>query len=299
MPRQSLIATLLGAVLTAFGPAANAQVRMADIAAHPALWTVHRDTATAYLFGSIHLLPANLAWHTKPIDAALDASDTFVFEAPLDDAAKVAIADFVREHGSLPSSTTLPSLLTDKALKDYRNALAIAHIAPGLLDHERPWLAGIAIDVAYLEHLHYMVADGVDLQVLALARRRNARLRYFETAVQALALFMPKDEKLEIAEFDANLKQFQSEQNTIGAVVDAWGQGDVKSVARLMNKNLEAVPGAKKLLIDDRNAAWMKQLDTMLGERATYFITVGTGHLVGPRGLPALLRKQGYQVEGP
>ena len=73
----------------------------------------------------------------------------------------------------------------------------------------------------------------------------------------------------------------------------------MKSVGRLMNKELDSVPGAKKLLIDDRNAAWAKQLDATLQAHATYFITVGAGHLVGPKGVPALLRAQGYRVEGP
>ncbi len=300
--RHSLLAMLMGAVwmfLAPFAAAADAPVRMADIAAHPALWTVRSNAATAYLFGSIHLLPANVNWHTKAIDTALDAADIFVFEAPMDDAGKAAVAEFVRQHGSLPSGTTLSSLLGKDALKDYRHAIAIAHVAPEMLEHERPWLASILIDVAYLQQLHYGVEGGVDRQVFALAKQRKKLVRDFETPEQQLALFMPKDEKLEIAEFDADLKQFQSEQATIGAMVDAWGAGDVKSVGRLMNKDLESVPGAKKLLIDDRNAAWVKTIDAMLRQRATYFITVGAGHLVGPKGVPALLRAQGYRVEGP
>jgi len=62
---------------------------------------------------------------------------------------------------------------------------------------------------------------------------------------------------------------------------------------------LDKEPGAKKELIDNRNDAWIVQLDKMLQEHHTYFITVGTGHLVGPHGLPALLRAKGHNVEGP
>ncbi|MBV9692922.1 MAG: TraB/GumN family protein, partial [Alphaproteobacteria bacterium] len=31
----------------------------------------------------------------------------------------------------------------------------------------------------------------------------------------------------------------------------------------------------------------------------TYFVTVGAAHLVGPLGVPKLLRDKGFRVEGP
>jgi uncharacterized protein len=278
---------------------ASAQVHMAKIAAHPALWTVHSKAATVYLFGSIHLLPDNVSWHTPEIDSAMDASSTFVFEAPLDEQGKAEIADFIRKNGSLPSGTTLRSLLPKKTLADYERALAAAHLPSDRLDGARPWLAAIVLDVAYLQQMHYVVADGVDQQVFAYARAHQKHVETFETPAEQLSLFMPKDQKLELQEFDADLNEFQAEESTIGAMVDAWGAGDAKEVGRLMNKSLEGEPGAKKILIDDRNRNWIKKLDAMLARSGTYFVTVGTGHLVGPRGVPALLRKQGYKVDGP
>jgi len=306
-PVRSLL-TILHSPLTAFfmlvfallcAAPASAQVQMAKIAAHPALWTVHSKTATVYLFGSIHLLPANVVWHTREIDRAMESATTFMFEAPLDAAGKAQVADFVREHGSLPKGTTLRSLLPPQTLADYQRALTAADLVPEQLDGERPWLAAIVLDVAYLQHMHYVVADGVDLQVFAYATAHNKQVRTFETPAQQLSLFMPKDKKLELAEFTADLKEFRSEESTIGAMVDAWGAGDAKSVGRLMNKSLDSEPGARKILIDDRNHNWIKILDGVLAKPGVSFVTVGTGHLVGPGGVPALLRKQGYVVDGP
>ena len=124
-------------------------------------------------------------------------------------------------------------------------------------------------------------------------------MRTFETPAQQLSLFMPKDKSLEIQEFSADLKEFQSGESIIGAMVDAWGAGDAKSVGSLMNKSLDSEPGARKLLIDTRNRNWIKILDDVLAKPGVTFVTVGTGHLVGPGGVPALLRKHGYKVDGP
>ncbi len=293
-----LAATVFALVLLCFGKGALADEHIGRIAAHPALWTVRSDTSTVYLFGSIHLLPANLSWRTPRIDHALDDADTFVFEAPIGGAGQADVADFIRRNGSLPKGTTLRSLLSKKTLTDYRHALALAHLAPAALDGDRPWLAALILDVAYLQQLHYLAADGIDQQIFSLAQAEKKAVRYFETPAQQLSLFMPKNKKLEMAEFEVGLREFQSEQNDIGAMVDAWGAGDVKTVGRLMNKDLERAPDAKKLLIDDRNEAWIKSLDEMLAERSVYFVTVGTGHLVGRKGIPALLRAQGYRVDG-
>ena len=278
---------------------AFAQVQLATIPAHPALWTVHSKTATVYLFGSIHLLPPNVNWHTPEIDKAMESAATFYFEAPLDPAGQAEIADFVRKNGLLPDGTTLRSLLDRKMLADYLRACTKAQMAPELLDRERPWLAAIALDVAYLQQMHYVVADGVDQQVYAFASAHGRTVHAFETPAEQLSLFMPKDQKLELEEFDVEMRELQTEQETIGAMVDAWSDGDARKVGELMNKDMEDEPDAKKILIDDRNKHWIKALDAVLAGTGVTFVTVGAGHLAGPKGVPALLRAEGYSVEGP
>lgn len=305
MPRYRTIKRLLFAtfLLSPLAPAsataADAPVVEANIQAHPALWTVHAPNATVYLLGAIHILPPNVIWHTPNIDAAIEASDTFVFEAPLDEAGKAAIVEFIRAHGMLPEGTDLPSLLDEQGRKDYRDALALTKVPADRLDKMRPWLAAIVLETAYMEQQHYSPLSGVDRQILALAQARKKSLRYFETDEQQLKLLAPPDQDLEVKEFDAGLRQFQSDANSLGPLVDAWSHGNAALVGRLMNKELDKEPGAKKELIDNRNDAWMVELAKMLEEHHTYFITVGTGHLVGPHGVPTLLRSHGFVVDGP
>src|SRR5207253_2543454 len=67
-----LIGSLALAVFLATAPAAAAEAPpvIATIKAHPALWTVRSAKGTAYLFGSVHLLPPNIDWHSPDVDAA-------------------------------------------------------------------------------------------------------------------------------------------------------------------------------------------------------------------------------------
>jgi uncharacterized protein len=274
-------------------------VREASIQAHPALWTVHSPTATAYILGSIHLLPPNMLWRTPAINSALEASDVYVFEAPLDSAGMAAVTAFVREHGLLPPGETLPSLLDGRAQKDFHDAVALTDLPENRLDNMRPWLASIALETAYMEKQHYSPMSGVDRQVFDIATAHGKSIRCFETVDQQLSLLTPPDEKLEVQEFDVDIRQFKTEMSSLGPFVDAWASGKAERVGALLNKDLDEEPGARKALIDDRNKAWLTKLDGMMSEHHTYFITVGAGHLVGPRGVPALLKAKGFRVDSP
>jgi uncharacterized protein YbaP (TraB family) len=296
--RTVCAAALLG-VLAGAAPASTGEATpvIAAIKAHPAIWTVHSAKATAYLFGSVHLLPPNIDWHTPVVEAALKSSDVFVFEAPMGAEGRAQTEAFVRANGMLQANQALPSLLDGRTRKDYRDALAVAHADPSSLVHLRPWLAAIVMQTSALQASHYSRDGGVDLQLWNYATAQHRKIETFETIEDQLSLLMPKDESLEKEEFEATLKELKASSGDIGALVNAWCDGRIAEVARLMNKGLSSTPGAMKLLIDDRNARWMKRLGAMLAESHTYFITVGAGHLGGPQGLPNLLKTSGYRVE--
>jgi uncharacterized protein YbaP (TraB family) len=270
------------------------------IQAHPALWTVHGPKATAYLLGSIHVLPPQMEWTTAQIDAALKAADTFVFEIPMDPSQKTDIQEFIAKNGFLPQGTALPSLLTPEARKDYAAALNLTHVPADKLTPMRPWLALLVLEGGMVTQQHFSADSGIDRQVYALVQKRpGVTFRSFETAEQQLKLLMPADQSLEIQEFDAGLKDILHETMSIDDLIDAWAKGDVAKLNGLMNIGFKENPRAEKALFEDRNRAWVSQLQAMLNEKHVYFITVGTGHLVGPKGLPSLLREQGYKVHGP
>lgn len=268
--------------------------------AHPALWTVHGPRGSAYLLGSIHVLPPQMRWRTPRIDAAMRAADTFVFEIPMGESQKTEIQEFIKQNGMLPAGVALPSLLTADVRKDYVAALNLTHVPPEVLTPMRPWLALLMLDAGRVSQQHLSIDSGLDRQVYAFALKRGgASFRAFETPEQQLKLLMPEDQSLEIQEFDAGLKELLNETLSVNDLIDAWARGDVKTLNALMNSGFKENPRAEKTLFEDRNRAWTTQLESMLNQRHVYFVTVGAGHLVGQKGVPALLRAAGYKVDGP
>jgi uncharacterized protein YbaP (TraB family) len=290
---RHLIAFLLA--LFAFAPAAAEPV----VKAHPALWHVKGPVGEVYLLGSIHLLPKNIDWHTPAIKAAMTKANVFVFEVSTDEKAQDRIRELVAEMGMLPPGQSLRQMLPASVHNDFDAAIKSAGLPLDIVDHEKPWLVSLQLLVAEGTARHYSADAGVDHAVMVAAAKAHKPSRFFETIEQQLRLLAGSDDKLQIEEFAADLKNYRKDEDDLAPMIAAWSQGKADKLAALMNSELADQPEVKKALITDRNRRWALQIGTMLREKRTFFITVGAGHLAGSDGVPALLRAAGYKVDGP
>lgn len=287
--------------LLALAGGACAETVYAKMPAHPAMWTVHGAKGTAYLFGSIHILPANIDWHTKEIDAALAKSDTMVFELAFGDKLQTDIQAYIKARGMLPEGQHLRDMLSPEAKTEFDAEVANLSLSPAAIDHMRPWLASMMFEVAEMQKKHYSSASGVEMSLKDTGGDKKPVIG-LETIDQQLALIAPTDPKLELESFEAALKSSASEgtSDEMGPLLDAWMHGKTERLDTLMNKAFENYPAARKAFLDDRNHAWADKLATMVNTEAkTWFVTVGAAHLVGEGGVPNLLRRKGLTVDGP
>ncbi|OJT95080.1 MAG: hypothetical protein BGN82_10195 [Alphaproteobacteria bacterium 65-7] len=269
--------------------------------AAPSLWHVtgprNGKGGDAYLFGSVHVLPPDVEWRGPEVAAAMKKAQVFVFEVPQSAEDMARLQALIQARGTLPAGESLRALLPDDSRADYDAALAAAGLAPAQVDGMRPWLAALQMLFHQLARHNFSAGDGVDNKVMAQVAGRERR--YLETIEEQFALLAPDDPALEMEEFRASLKDLRDASAQIRPLVDAWQAGDQSALDDLINGGLADHPAARKALLDDRNARWLVQLRALLREKKTFFITVGAGHLTGPKGLPALLRKAGFRVTGP
>jgi uncharacterized protein YbaP (TraB family) len=177
--------------------------------------------------------------------------------------------------------------------------VADAGLPLAAVDHDRPWLAGLQLMFAQMAKLHYGADSGVEAVLMDMADRSGKERRYLETIAEQFALLAPADGSLELEEFEAGLKDLRDVTAELAPMVQAWSRGDQAALDKLINGDMDQFPEARKELLDDRNARWVPKIEAMLKEKHVFFVTVGAGHLTGPKGVPALLRKAGYKVDGP
>ena len=102
---------------------------------------------------------------------------------------------------------------------------------------------------------------------------------------------------LETIDFQINtLFKGMSTENVVKAFFAQDLEGIEKAMDAKMNNTCDGTPAEKDMLINNRNAEWIKQMPGIMKQKSTFF-AVGAGHLPGDKGVLALLKKAGYTVE--
>ncbi|MFC0589273.1 TraB/GumN family protein [Novosphingobium aquiterrae] len=284
--KRGLVLAALGA-LALFGCRQPEQV-------HPALWQIDGPNGQkAWLLGTIHALPAPVDWHSPRLDAALAAADRIVLEvARIDDDG--AVARTFATLGATPTPTPLRSRLPGEAQADYDAYLKRYGVKDASLAAMDTWAGALVLAQAAQQVAGSDSANGVDRAIKAAASGRP--VEEFEGADAQLRIFeaLPETEQRDLLlTVIADTGDVRSQTRQMER---AWSSGDLPAIEAETQQGMLADPELRAALLTQRNQAWLGKLLAMLGKGQRPFVAVGTAHLVGPEGLPALLAARGYRV---
>jgi uncharacterized protein YbaP (TraB family) len=286
-----LLGAMLGTVLTAAPAGARAP--------EPALWQIKNGDSTVYLLGSIHVLPTNWGWRTKPINAAISSADVLVFESLLTPYSLGQTRVFVRQNGTLPRGKHLSTMLSPQGLEDFKAVLATVPIDADSINVMRPWLAGIILADARIvtSPTHVTFGDGVDAQIEAEAHKAKKAVHYLESMESLFNILVAASPDNDIKRFEANLHELRGSGGHFNLMLESWTSGNQTALGKLTAEDVADHPEEMHLVLDQRNRNWMPQIESMLAAKRTTFITVGAAHLVGPGSVMEMLCKRGWKVQ--
>ncbi|HXV00934.1 MAG TPA: TraB/GumN family protein [Caulobacteraceae bacterium] len=267
--------------------------------AQPAVWTVRGAHATAVIFGSIHLLPPGLDWRPPGLAAILAKADELWFELPIDALTGEEAARLARSRGLLPKGDSLFNHLSaaDRARLEAageRLGLPARFVSP-----MRPWLAEVTLSLAQDSRAGAVAGQGVEQQISAEAPA-GVRRRAFETTSEQINFLAEASMADQVASLDQTIAEIADDPDLYQRVVKTWLAGDLEGLQRdALTPLAKASPRIYRRLITDRNRRWAAVLARRLKGQGVIVVVVGTGHLLGPDGLPALLKARGLAVEEP
>src|SRR5882762_3525256 len=263
----------------------------------PALWRVDGPKGRVFLFGSFHLLPADVKWRTPAVESALKEAAVVVFETDF-----VGAQDpqaLIAKYGLLPPGQTLPSVLPGSTRAELERAATDLRIPPPSLAPLRPWLAALTLAVQFAISQGFEPNKGVEQQAMAWAKASGKGLSSLETNESQLKVFADLTREQEIALLAVTLRQVREMPKMLSAMLAAYRKGDLVALERALNVGLDDFPMLRKRILKDRHEKWLPQIEKMIADGRTHMIIVGAAHLVGPDSVIAMLRARGVKVDGP
>lgn len=282
--------------LTRSSLAALALCAAAAAQAEPALWRVSAGERTVWLFGSVHLLPEGGFTVEGALEDALRAADRVCMEIDNDAADQATQATVTMGRAVDPEGRDLFELLGAEAGR-VRAAAEDAGVPLDALALFEPWFAGITVSVLALQSHGYDVQHGVEQVIQAAARAAGKSGCGLETLDSQLAMLDTLSPELQAEILLQALAEAERIDEQIGPMIDAWRAGDQAGLENSLEEDFDDYPELAEILIYRRNGRWAGQVESMLKGDEDVLLVVGAMHLVGDRGLPALLAARGYRIE--
>jgi len=274
-----VLALVLVLVFPACGTKPPACPVLPEVPQGPAfLWKVHKgDGPTLFLFGTVHDLgidgvpPAALA--------ALDGAPRFASELGDSSADPEVMRELTRQKSGPGIDTTLPS----DDWYELRDTLA-GTIKEDALRRARPWYAMILLS----QKSSPKAKTSMDVDLGKRAKSRKLAVDALETwEEQMIAL----DKIVTVQDLSEAIRARAAMRCEPARLRAAYRTGDLALMSSLLVVDRTAEP-----LLWARNRAWQPKLEAYLADKGA-FVAVGLAHLLGDKGVPAMLAAAGYTVE--
>ena len=259
------------------------------------LWRVSHDGRDSWLYGTTHIGRRDWLMPGRTVLGAMMQSDKLALELNvLDPEVIKGIAEGMKARDDVPE---LAAGL--QARLELQRQIACAEQVAAL----RPDAQVVTL-LALAGRSRGLEADyGVEMMLAGIASGAKKPIIGLETPeIQIRELF--SDDPAVVAEnVSDGLRQLEDGKAPamLTLMTDLWADGKQDKLENYADwcdcANTPRERAQLKRLIDGRNPAMADGIVNLLKEGDTVFAAVGTLHMVGPNGLPTLLRKKGYKVE--
>ena len=264
-------------------------------------WQVTSGKTTVYLMGSIHFADKSFYPLRKEIVDAFNESETLVVELDVNKIDANAYSRILAEKGIYKDGSTIKDVVSDETLQQLQQQLEQLNVSYDDIKHYKPGILVLTLTATQVMQMGFEPGLGIDIYFLnrAASDQPAKKIIELETLQQQMDLFldMPDGELL----LKESLHSMDDSESMMGDMVRHWKKGDQHAMEKLLFEDaLNDYPAFSKIydsLFYERNRQMVEKIEAMLKQRqGSYFLVVGSGHLVGDKGIVNTLRDKGYKV---
>jgi hypothetical protein len=263
---------------------------------HGFIWRLAKGGRISYLYGTIHAARTDWMFPGPTVLDAIREVDTLALELDVldpDVQRRLAASIGPRSGETLPAE--IAQRLDRRIAAECLDAATFARFAPEFQ------VASLSVMAARRDGLDPV--NAIDLVLAFLARGLGKPVASLETPeVQMQALKMPSQAET-VAFVKAGLDDLEAGRirPMINRLAKVWLDGNYDELSRYEQwcgcVETAAERASMKRLLDDRNPPIAAAIDNLHSSGSRVFAAVGSLHMIGPNGLPALLRQRGFRIE--
>ncbi|CAJ0788974.1 hypothetical protein LMG7141_02160 [Ralstonia condita] len=264
------------------------------------LWRIEKDGHTSWLYGTIHVARADWMLPGPAVREALQHVDAIALELDLLD------KDTDRKPLTAQNTSEERRLMAGRRGERFNKLLAAACLPDTALTQIRTFqptmqLASLAVLGVRTDGLY--PDFGIDLFLTTYARSRHLPIVPLETLAQQMRVLNEIVPKREVAQqFDTVLDAIESGEARTQTLTlaNAWAESDLDTLERYPQWcDCLKTPADKRAftrLVTHRNLAMAENIARVHMSGRRVFGAVGALHMIGPKGIPALLAASGFTV---
>lgn len=261
----------------------------------PFLWEVEGPKARHFLIGSVHLLPAAAYPLPAALEQAYGATQAVMFEADLAELAAPELQGRMLGAAREDRPGGLKARIGNALYAKLQKRAGALGMPTPVCEQFRAWFCALALELYPLQQAQFTMEHGLDNYFFARAKDDGRPIAGLESAEFQVNLFASMPDALSKQLLAATLEESTYTAQAPQELYRIWRAGDVATLDRLMKEMRQRHPDLNQLLLAGRNRAWLPQLAEALKGEVAHLVVVGAAHFVGPEGLLALLKVQGFE----
>ncbi len=268
-----------------------------DTLASALLWQITGDSiSTSYLFGTIHLIPAEDYFLPPGTEEAFEQSDRIVFEIDMNEMTDIGAQMGLLMKAMMADGQRLRDLISEE---DY--ALVKAHfdelgLPLVMLERIKPmFLSVFASGDMSLDDISSGSSKSYEMEFFELANAQEKEVAGLETMAFQISVFDSIPYEVQAEMLVESIRSQDDASDQFQEMIDTYKSQDIEKLYGMLTSDEEDLGEYEDLLVTDRNKNWISVMSPLMKESAVFF-AVGAGHLGGYNGVVRLLQRAGYEV---
>ena len=244
----------------------------------------------SYLFGTFHLLCKDDVHFSNQLKTAVANAKEIYMELDMDDPATMSAG---MKLMYMQGGKKLKDFYTDSEYTRLRNYFNDSLQMPiAFMERMKPYFL---VALLYPKMLPCATTSGVEEQLVQLAKQDKKEIQGLETMQFQASIFDSIPYAEQAKELLKSIDSINAYKDEFDTMLNVYKMQTINKIEELFNKSEFGMDEHEDILLDNRNKNWVAKLKKIMQDESV-FVAVGAGHLVGPKGLIALLQKQGYEV---